>query len=144
MKVWIFLHRFINILDLVSIISRLRITGRSDDSYDVTVTLYDVIDVFSRYAGVTQYEELPRTETSSQPLTTVAGSNKKSSAAAGAKSTGQAKLLPYAVACNAMQSFLTCKGCTSVAAVVAASNKDFSNEYYEATRTSDFAEVQRG
>ena len=40
-----------------------------------------------------------------------------------------------------MQSFLACKGCTSVAAVVAASNKDFSNEYYEATRTTDFAEV---
>ena len=90
----------------------------------------------SRYAGVTRYEKIQ----SDTPGGYSSGGLKKKSAS-GSSDAKKEKLLPYEVACNAMQSFLTCKGCTSVANVVASSNKDFSNEYYEATRTTDFAEV---
>ena len=98
--------------------------------------------MLTRYAGVTQYEELPP----AGDLTGVAvrqQHHQKGAASKGQKASGASgsPLLPYAVACSAMQSFLSCKGCTSVAAVIAGSNKDFSNEYYEATRTNDFAEV---
>ena len=93
----------------------------------------------SRYAGVTRYEKI-HSDTPGGGYSGGSGGLKKKSAS-GSSDAKKEKLLPYEVACNAMQSFLTCKGCTSVANVVASSNKDFSNEYYEATRTTDFAEV---
>ena len=94
----------------------------------------------SRYAGVTRYEKI-QSDTPGGGYSGGSGGLKKKSASGSSSDAKKEKLLPYEVACNAMQSFLTCKGCTSVANVVASSNKDFSNEYYEATRTTDFAEV---
>ena len=65
----------------------------------------------SRYAGVTRYEKI-HSDTPGGGYSGGSGGLKKKSAS-GSSDTKKEKLLPYEVACNAMQSFLTCKGCTS-------------------------------
>ena len=65
----------------------------------------------SRYAGVTRYEKI-HSDTPGGGYSGGSGGLKKKSAS-GSSDAKKEKLLPYEVACNAMQSFLTCKGCTS-------------------------------
>ena len=98
------------------------IMGTNIDFSDVFVP---ILMAMSRYAGVSDYEELPITV-------------KQSVYVASQRKEQVKKLAPYTVASDAMASFLTCTGCSSVAAVLQAS---INNLQYAATKTSDFSEV---